>query len=166
MITAIIGRIGSGKSSLASIIENEEYRANEVIHTDFLVRGWYNTDEGLACIENLFKDEDLIHNGKVDKNLLLLVLISNPCKREKLEQRIFDRLIKPRILEYRKSGKDLYIDGIVPNPKFLKYIDQVIYVERRDKDIVKDLKTGPRKMSTEKIKAIQKLQEDMFPKIL
>lgn len=165
MITAITGKSGSGKSFIAHLlIESKAWLTyTTLIDMDEIVKDAYRTNiEVINTITYLLPDTWV--ESRIDRNILRKFLVDNPPLRERIEDFLFATLILPRIEETRKAEREnLIVDGVLP--KYLHHFDQVIYVERRKEDRIKDLKEK-RNRTDEQSKEIDILQKDMFPTML
>lgn len=162
MITAITGKSGSGKSYIASKFDNK------IIFMDIEVRDAYKLNEKVIDkVKTLFvgNAKQVLEEGYITfcKKTLCELFILYPVARTRLEDFLFTELIMPHIEKARISNENLIVDGVLP--KYLHNFDQVIYVERREEDRIKDLKEK-RNRTDEQIKEIDILQEGMFPKML
>jgi dephospho-CoA kinase len=156
MLTAIAGKIGSGKSILSYFLAQKCC----ITSADILVNRFYNTEEGISFVKKYFPDA--IDNLVICREKLLDALLENEELRLKFEDEMFELLLYPLICEYRQRNYAHYFDGILP--RFFHHFDQVIYIERQVEQRKKDC-IEKRKVQEDTFNKIDLLQKD-FPKIL
>ena len=86
---AIAGNIASGKSAAEKILKNSGL---DVYDTDLISHKILNTH--LNEIKNLFKDYDILTDGKIDRKKLGKIVFSDDIMRNKLEE-----IIHPAVRE-------------------------------------------------------------------
>ena len=158
MKCAIIGKIGSGKTTFCQILDKAD---KVVICADDFVNEFYGSNEGIEYVRSYFP-EAVFYCGTleyIDKEILTVLLLKNKEKRKKFEDGIAKILMK-EVKRQEKLYGDIYVDGVLP--KFIKEFDQVLYIERKRKDRMRDV-TRNRKVMKEQFLKIEKLQKRMFP---
>jgi dephospho-CoA kinase len=124
MITAIIGRAGTGKSTIARILSCSY---DIYIEADQMVASAYKDESTKVWFKNHTILNKAIYNENIDKSLLVKILIESPLARRDLENYLYEIYLSPIINKCRSNNKSLLVDGVVP--RLTKCFDQVITVE-------------------------------------
>lgn len=157
-IIGITGKIGSGKTTVARILEGEgAYR----LDCDEIVHELYEAHQrGAEKIQTFFGDEFLLKNKSVNRKKLTRILIKTPKKWE-----ILNRLIHPLVAEELRKrlkkipNKIVALEIQIPNKKlFSEFIDELWIIEA-DKAI---RQSRIQSMPIEEIKAIEKQQKGLL----
>lgn len=104
-VIAVTGGIGSGKSTLISLLQKRGYT---VVSSDQIVNGLYRKRSFLIKIKELFpRAVKGIFNLKVDKNVIAEQVFSNEEKRKALNSLIHPIVIREGIKKCKKTTKNL-----------------------------------------------------------
>jgi dephospho-CoA kinase len=153
MITAVIGPAGSGKTTFLGDYKNDAYR--RVISADEVVSDAYNDPDVVDFILDNPPLNKAYYGNKINKNMILNLIIADVHLKEKLENFFFEHFFLPEINKARESKTNLIIDGIMP--RFLPHFDQVVYIEMREADRTNNLKKrGVLPPTAEKLIELQK----------
>lgn len=95
---ALTGNIASGKSTVQSILEQRGYK---VLDTDKV--GHLLLDE-LDEIKEVFKNFDILEDGRISRDKLGSIVFNNPSLKVKLEE-IIHPAIKNKILKFFEENK-------------------------------------------------------------
>ncbi len=127
-VIGITGKIGSGKSTVAQLLEKEgasRIDCDQVVHELYEPGG-----RGAEKIQQFFEEELLLKNGGVNRNKLTRILLKTPKKWE-----ILNRIIHPIVAEelrkrLQQSNADLVALEIqIYTPRFAELIDELWIVE-------------------------------------
>lgn len=159
MITGIVGRAGSGKSTLYEAMRNSpEYKDTTFISADKEVSESYEHNNTVVDIVKAYFPSCVTKENKVDKKKLLyhLAIYRVSPQREDFERCIFKAVIEPHIKLSEARKVDLVIDGVLPTMTYM--LDRVIYFQMNNADnLTENLRN--RKVDEEKIGLISLLQE-------
>ena len=152
MITAIIGKAGSGKSTISKLLSGNY---DMYVEADSVVASAYKDDSTKVWFKNHEILNKAILNDCIDKSVLIKILIQSPYSKYDLENYLYNRYLLPIIHKCRDENKSLLVDGIVS--RLTKSFDQIISVEVTE-DIRKEnlLKRG---VSLSRIDEIMELQK-------
>lgn len=129
-ILAVIGGMGSGKSTVLSVLEREgQY---ERVEMDSIAKACYKDRDfvkELASIlpENLFQNE-----GELNFPLFRALLLKEEGYRKAVEEKVHPlvfQTVEKAILKARKDGRKLAIETALPNEAFLSLCDAVLFVD-------------------------------------
>jgi dephospho-CoA kinase len=142
MIIGIVGKSGSGKSSISKMLSNK-YNFDSIIDADKICHAMYNDPDSLAK-ELLtkqfgkgiltFDDSSYIYDNIVDREKLGKIVFGNKNKM-KLLNRIMLPLIEWEIgwlimEQFRENNNIIFVDGaLLLDTKIKEYCDYIIYVE-------------------------------------
>ncbi len=139
-ILAITGKIGAGKSTVASILKEKGWG---ILDSDKIVHQLYEPgNRGADKIQTFFGEEYLKKDGSVNRKKLIRALLKNTKKWD-----ILNRLIHPLVLdELKREIKKLNKPQIA--------IELQIYNERLFGDLIDELWVieSPQKTRTKRIK--------------
>lgn len=127
MITAIIGKAGSGKSTISKILSNNY---DIYVEADSVVASAYRDDSTKIWFKNHEILNKAILNDCIDKSLLIKILLESQSSKYDLENYLYNKYLLPIINKCREDNKSLLVDGIVP--RLTKSFDQIITVEVTD----------------------------------
>ena len=160
MITAIIGPTGAGKTTIMGMLDKTNI--STVIVVDDLVRELYERKD----VKDYFSKNPFlslsIKNDKIDRSVLIKILMQYYNVKTMLEDYLMNTFIVPKLKVARDYNENLLIDGL--SRRYLSYVDQVIYVEMREEDRLKNLQK--RGVALERAHQLISLQEGMFNSIL
>lgn len=129
-IIAVTGGIGSGKSTLISLLQKRGYT---VVSSDQIVNGLYLKRRFLIKIKRLFPSAVKgIFNLRVDKNVIAEQIFSDEEKRKELNSLIHPIVIREGIKKCKKTTKNLAFMEVplLFEGGFQKEFDAVIIVLR------------------------------------
>ena len=155
MRIAITGTIGSGKSTVAKILEAKGYK---VIYTDVINEKLLNDTQYIKIIQNIFPDA--VIDNRIDKKTLSKIVFSSDINR-KLLNRVSHPLIKIKLKEELLLSKSDYIFVEIPLliESGMEDLFDKIWLVRSDKELqmirVKQ-RDGRNAAETETIIAAQK----------
>ena len=154
MITVIIGKAGTGKSTIARMLSSSYDR---YIEADEEVKKAYREKK----IIEFFSNHEILRNAIVDqeinKDKLIGILVSDKETKIELEDYLFSAYIVPTIRYARHFNKSLLIDGIVP--RFTSHFDQVI--EMSISDDIRKAHLRKRGVSEQRIEELFELQKEI-----
>ena len=154
MITAIIGKAGTGKSTIAKMIAP---LYDKYIEADEIVKQVYMKNDTILLFLNHKSLRKSVVNRTIDKNELIKILLSDEKARKELEDYVFYSAILPIVYLAKLDNISLLVDGILP--RFSYYFDQVINIKIIDDIRKQNLKK--RGVSEERIEELFELQKDM-----
>lgn len=152
MITAIIGKAGTGKSTIARILSTSY---DECIEADAMVKKAYEEQSTLDFFSRHTILYKALQGPSVDKSTLIQLLLDFPSAKLDLEDFLFQNYLLPSILASQLKGKSLLVDGIVP--RFATHFEQVITVEADDS--IRQSNLRKRGVSEERIRELFDLQQ-------
>jgi len=124
MIAAIIGKAGSGKTTISKTI-SQNY--DVYLEADAVVAAAYLDTETIDFFRNHeYLHKAVIHNS-IEKSVLIQIILEHKTAKTDLEDYLYETYLLPVIKDCRANNKSLLVDGIVP--RLLGEFDQIITVE-------------------------------------
>jgi dephospho-CoA kinase len=154
MITAIIGKSGSGKTTIAKILAKSY---DVFVEVDALVKELYSKEETIMAFSCSKTLSTVIVDGKIDKSLLIKLISKDVYSKNTLENYLYENAFLPIIRSCREQGKSLLMDGLtIPVYMIKRDFDQIITVDAPD--MVRRANLEKRGVSRERIDEIFELQ--------
>ncbi|MEG0370765.1 MAG: dephospho-CoA kinase [Clostridium sp.] len=129
-VIGLTGNIGSGKSTVSSIIESYNIK---IIDADLISREVSENIEVLNSIEKTFGKIVIDNNGSLNRSQLGEIVFSSDEELEKLNSIIHPYMktrIKEYIIEYSKTERICILDGaIIIEAGFGDLVEDIILVE-------------------------------------
>ena len=129
-ILAVIGGMGSGKSTVLSVLEREgQY---ERLEMDRMAKEFYKDKAFVKELSSVLPKEVFTEKGELNFSLFRALLLKEEFYRKAVEERVHPlvfRMAEQAIFRARKEGKKLAIETALPNAHFLSLCDAVLFVD-------------------------------------
>lgn len=129
-ILAVIGGMGSGKSTVLSVLEREgQY---ERLEMDRLAKNCYLDSVFLKELSSVLPKDVFTEKGELNFPLFRALLLKEESYRKAVEERVHPlvfHMAAQAIFKARKEGKNLAVETALPNEAFLSLCDAVLYVD-------------------------------------
>lgn len=156
-ILGITGEIGSGKSTVASVLKKKGW---ETIDCDEIVHKLYQPEgSGTQKIKTFFGETYLTKEEAVSRKKLLRILVKSPKKWEILNRMIHPLVAEQLMRELRKvKGKKVAIEIQIYNERlFSDFIDQLWKIQSTRENQFKRI--NKRKLSLEEFESMRNQQK-------
>ena len=129
-ILAVIGGMGSGKSTVLSVLEREgQY---ERLEMDRMAKEFYKDKAFVKELSSILPKEVFTEEGELNFPLFRALLLKEEFYRKAVEERVHPlvfRMAEQAIFRARKEGKKLAVETALPNAHFLSLCDAVLFVD-------------------------------------
>ena len=129
-IMAVIGGIGSGKSTVLSVLEREgQY---ERLEMDRIAKDCYKDKAFVKELSSILPKELFTGEGELNFPLFRALLLKEEAYRKAVEKKVHPLVFQrteEAILKARKEEKKLAIETALPNEHFLSLCDAVLFVD-------------------------------------
>ena len=129
-IMAVIGGIGSGKSTVLSVLEREgQY---ERLEMDRIAKDCYKDKVFVRELSSILPKELFTGEGELNFPLFRALLLKEEAYRKAVEKKVHPLVFQrteEAILKARKEEKKLAIETALPNEHFLSLCDAVLFVD-------------------------------------
>ena len=129
-ILAVIGGMGSGKSTVLSVLEREgQY---ERLEMDRMAKEFYKDKAFIKELSSILPKEDFTEEGELNFPLFRALLLKEESYRKAVEERVHPlvfHMAEQAIFRARKEGKKLAVETALPNAHFLSLCDAVLFVD-------------------------------------
>ena len=129
-ILAVIGGMGSGKSTVLSVLEREgQY---ERLEMDRLAKNCYLDSVFLKELSSVLPKDVFTEKGELNFPLFRALLLKDASYRKAVEERVHPlvfHMAEQAIFKARKEGKKLAVETALPNAHFLSLCDAVLFVD-------------------------------------
>lgn len=129
-ILAVIGGMGSGKSTVLSILEREgQY---ERLEMDRIAKDCYKDKAFVKELSSILPKELFTGEGELNFPLFRALLLKEEAYRKAVEKKVHPLVFQKTeeaILKARKEEKKLAIETALPNEHFLSLCDAVLFVD-------------------------------------
>ena len=129
-ILAVIGGMGSGKSTVLSILEREgQY---ERLEMDRIAKDCYKDKAFVRELSSILPKELFSGEGELNFPLFRALLLKDEAYRKAVEKKVHPLVFQKTeeaILKARKEEKKLAIETALPNEHFLSLCDAVLFVD-------------------------------------
>ena len=129
-ILAVIGGMGSGKSTVLSVLEREgQY---ERLEMDRMAKEFYKDKAFVKELSSILPKEVFTEEGELNFPLFRALLLKEESYRKAVEERVHPlvfRMAEQAIFRARKEGKKLAVETALPNAHFLSLCDAVLFVD-------------------------------------
>ena len=129
-ILAVIGGMGSGKSTVLSILEREgQY---ERLEMDRIAKDCYKDKALVRELSSILPKELFTGEGELNFPLFRALLLKDEAYRKAVEKKVHPLVFQKTeeaILKARKEEKKLAIETALPNEHFLSLCDAVLFVD-------------------------------------
>lgn len=129
-ILAVIGGMGSGKSTVLSVLEREgQY---ERLEMDRIAKDCYKDKAFVRELSSILPKELFTGEGELNFPLFRALLLKEEAYRKAVEKKVHPLVFQKTeeaILKARKEEKKLAIETALPNEHFLSLCDAVLFVD-------------------------------------
>ena len=129
-ILAVIGGMGSGKSTVLSVLEREgQY---ERLEMDRIAKDCYKDKAFVRELSSILPKELFTEEGELNFPLFRALLLKDEAYRKVVEKKVHPLVFQKTeeaILKARKEEKKLAIETALPNEHFLSLCDAVLFVD-------------------------------------
>ena len=129
-ILAVIGGMGSGKSTVLSVLEREgQY---ERLEMDRMAKEFYKDKAFIKELSSILPKEVFTEEGELNFPLFRTLLLKEESYRKAVEERVHPlvfHMAEQAIFRARKEGKKLAVETALPNAHFLSLCDAVLFVD-------------------------------------
>lgn len=129
-ILAVIGGMGSGKSTVLSVLEREgQY---ERLEMDRMAKEFYKDKAFIKELSPILPKEVFTEEGELNFPLFRALLLKEESYRKAVEERVHPlvfHMAEQAIFRARKEGKKLAVETALPNAHFLSLCDAVLFVD-------------------------------------
>ena len=129
-ILAVIGGMGSGKSTVLSVLEREgQY---ERLEMDRIAKDCYKDKALVRELSSILPKELFTGEGELNFPLFRALLLKDEAYRKAVEKKVHPLVFQKTeeaILKARKEEKKLAIETALPNEHFLSLCDAVLFVD-------------------------------------
>ena len=129
-ILAVIGGMGSGKSTVLSVLEREgQY---ERLEMDRMAKEFYKDKAFIQELSSILPKEVFTEEGELNFPLFRALLLKEESYRKAVEERVHPlvfQMAEQAIFKARKEGKKLAVETALPNEAFLSLCDTVLFVD-------------------------------------
>ena len=129
-ILAVIGGMGSGKSTVLSVLERKgQY---ERLEMDRIAKDCYKDKALVRELSSILPKELFTGEGELNFPLFRALLLKDEAYRKAVEKKVHPLVFQrteEAILKARKEEKKLAIETALPNEHFLSLCDAVLFVD-------------------------------------
>ena len=129
-ILAVIGGMGSGKSTVLSVLERKgQY---ERLEMDRIAKDCYKDKALVRELSSILPKELFTGEGELNFPLFRALLLKDEAYRKAVEKKVHPLVFQKTeeaILKARKEEKKLAIETALPNERFLSLCDAVLFVD-------------------------------------
>ena len=129
-ILAVIGGMGSGKSTVLSLLEREgQY---ERLEMDRIAKDCYKDKAFVRELSSILPKELFTEEGEINFPLFRALLLKEEAYRKAVEKKVHPLVFQrteEAIVKARKEKKKLAIETALPNAHFLSLCDAVLFVD-------------------------------------
>ena len=129
-ILAVIGGMGSGKSTVLSVLEREgQY---ERLEMDRMAKEFYKDKAFVKELSSILPKEVFTKEGELNFPLFRALLLKDASYRKAVEERVHPlvfHMAEQAIFKARKEGEKLAVETALPNMHFLSLCDAVLFVD-------------------------------------
>ena len=129
-ILAVIGGMGSGKSTVLSVLEREgQY---ERLEMDRMAKEFYKDKAFVKELSSILPKEVFTEEGELNFPLFRALLLKEESYRKAVEERVHPlvfHMAEQAIFKARKEGEKLAVETALPNAHFLSLCDAVLFVD-------------------------------------
>lgn len=129
-ILAVIGGMGSGKSTVLSVLEREgQY---ERLEMDRIAKEFYKDKVFVKELSSVLPRELFTEEGELNFPLFRALLLKEEPYRRAVEEKVHPlvfHMAEQAIFKARKEGKKLAVETALPNMHFLSLCDAVLFVD-------------------------------------
>ena len=129
-ILAVIGGMGSGKSTVLSVLEREgQY---ERLEMDRIAKEFYKDKVFVKELSSVLPRELFTEEGELNFPLFRALLLKEEPYRRAVEEKVHPlvfHMAEQAIFRARKEGKKLAVETALPNAHFLSLCDAVLFVD-------------------------------------
>ena len=129
-ILAVIGGMGSGKSTVLSVLEREgQY---ERLEMDRIAKDCYKDKAFVRELSSILPKELFTEEGELNFPLFRALLLKEEAYRKAVEKKVHPLVFQQTeeaIVKARKEEKKLAIETALPNEHFLSLCDAVLFVD-------------------------------------
>ena len=129
-ILAVIGGMGSGKSTVLSVLERKgQY---ERLEMDRIAKDCYKDKALVRELSSILPKELFTGEGELNFPLFRALLLKDEAYRKAVEKKVHPLVFQKTeedILKARKEEKKLAIETALPNEHFLSLCDAVLFVD-------------------------------------
>lgn len=129
-ILAVIGGMGSGKSTVLSVLEREgQY---ERLEMDRIAKDCYKDKAFVRELSSILPKELFTGEGELNFPLFRALLLKDEAYRKAVEKKVHPLVFQKTeeaIVKARKEEKKLAIETALPNEHFLSLCDAVLFVD-------------------------------------
>ena len=129
-ILAVIGGMGSGKSTVLSVLEREgQY---ERLEMDRMAKAFYKDKAFVKELSSVLPKEVFTKEGELNFPLFRALLLKDASYRKAVEERVHPlvfHMAEQAIFKARKEGEKLAVETALPNAHFLSLCDAVLFVD-------------------------------------
>lgn len=129
-ILAVIGGMGSGKSTVLSVLEREgQY---ERLEMDRMAKEFYKDKAFVKELSSILPKEVFAEEGELNFPLFRALLLKEESYRKAVEERVHPlvfHMAEQAIFKARKEGEKLAVETALPNAHFLSLCDAVLFVD-------------------------------------
>ena len=129
-ILAVIGGMGSGKSTVLSVLEREgQY---ERLEMDRMAKEFYKDKAFVKELSSILPKEVFTEEGELNFPLFRALLLKEESYRKAVEERVHTlvfHMAEQAIFKARKEGEKLAVETALPNAHFLSLCDAVLFVD-------------------------------------
>lgn len=129
-ILAVIGGMGSGKSTVLSVLEREgQY---ERLEMDRMAKEFYKDKAFVKELSSILPKEVFTEEGELNFPLFRALLLKEESYRKAVGERVHPlvfHMAEQAIFKARKEGEKLAVETALPNAHFLSLCDAVLFVD-------------------------------------
>ena len=129
-ILAVIGGMGSGKSTVLSVLEREAQY--ERLEMDRMAKEFYKDKAFVKELSSVLPRELFTEEGELNFPLFRALLLKEEPYRRAVEEKVHPlvfHMAEQAIFKARKEGKKLAVETALPNMHFLSLCDAVLFVD-------------------------------------
>ena len=162
-ILAVIGGMGSGKSTVLSVLEREgKY---ERLEMDRIAKDCYKDKAFVRELSSILPKELFTGEGELNFPLFRALLLKDEAYRKAVEKKVHPLVFQKTeeaILKARKEEKKLAIETALPNEHFLSLCDAVLFVDcPREERLIRLMESrGYDRMVAERMMEAQDIEKD------
>ena len=161
-ILAVIGGMGSGKSTVLSVLEREgKY---ERLEMDRIAKDCYKDKAFVRELSSILPKELFTGEGELNFPLFRALLLKDEAYRKAVEKKVHPLVFQKTeeaILKARKEEKKLVIETALPNEHFLSLCDAVLFVDcPREERLIRLMESrGYDRMVAERMMEVQDIEK-------